>query len=325
MSRIIRKGSVDQSIYLEVLDSASTTGGRKTGLVYNTSGLTAYYARNGGSATAITLATLAAANSAHSDGGFKEVDGTNMPGLYRLDLPDAAVASGADSVVVTLFGAAGMAQVSSEIQLVAHDPQDSVRAGLTALPNAAAEAAGGLYTRGAGAGQINQNANGQIDARAVAMAAAAVQAIWDALTSALTTASSIGKLLVDNVNATISSRSTYAGGDTSGTTTLLSRIGGAITITSGKVDVNDKTGFALTSGERDSVADALLDRNMGTGTDSGSPSVRTVRQALRFLRNKWAISAGALTVYKEDDSTSSWTATVGTDAAAVPIVSNDPA
>lgn len=34
----------------------------------------------------------------------------------------------------------------------------------TALPNAAAEAAGGLYTRGTGAGQINQAANGQIDA-----------------------------------------------------------------------------------------------------------------------------------------------------------------
>lgn len=40
----------------------------------------------------------------------------------------------------------------------------------------------------------------------VTLAAAAVQAIWDAATSALTTAGSIGKLLVDNINATISSR-----------------------------------------------------------------------------------------------------------------------
>lgn len=40
----------------------------------------------------------------------------------------------------------------------------------TALPNAAAESAGGLYTRGSGAGQINQNANGQADTRVVAMA-----------------------------------------------------------------------------------------------------------------------------------------------------------
>lgn len=51
--------------------------------------------------------------------------------------------------------------------IVAYDPFDSVRLGLTALPNAAAESAGGLYTRGSGAGQINQSANGQIDSNAV--------------------------------------------------------------------------------------------------------------------------------------------------------------
>lgn len=88
-----------------------------------------------------------------------------MPGLYRLDIPDAAIASG-KSVVVTLKGATGMVQVDEEIQLEAVDAQDSVRMGMTALPNAAAEAAGGIYTRGTGAGQINQANNGQIDANA---------------------------------------------------------------------------------------------------------------------------------------------------------------
>lgn len=38
------------------------------------------------------------------------------------------------------------------------------------------------------------------------LSATGIQDVWDALTSALTTASSIGKLLVDNINATISSR-----------------------------------------------------------------------------------------------------------------------
>src|ERR1700736_5391160 len=41
--------------------------------------------------------------------------------------------------------------------------------------------------------------------------------------------------------------STYAGGDTSGTTTLLTRIAAVLNITGGKVDVNDKTGFKLSS------------------------------------------------------------------------------
>jgi len=72
-------------------------------------------------------------------------------------------------------------------------------------------------------------------------------------------------------------------------------------------------------------ADALLNRDMSSGTDSGSPSVRTVRQALRFLRNKWSISGTTLTVTKEDDSTSSWTSTVTATAGADPITGNDPA
>lgn len=129
--RLIKAGATSQTIYVEILDSTSTSGARKTGLAFNTSGLTAYYVRNGGSATAITLATLAAANSAYSSGGFKEVDATNMPGIYRLDLPDAAVAAGVSDVVVTLRGATGMVQVSSNIQLTGADLQDSTFLGLS--------------------------------------------------------------------------------------------------------------------------------------------------------------------------------------------------
>lgn len=73
------------------------------------------------------------------------------------------------------------------------------------------------------------------------------------------------------------------------------------------------------------IADDVLNRNMATGTDSGSATVRTVRQALRFLRNKWDLTAGTLTVKKEDDTTTSWTGAATTDGAAVPVVSLDPA
>lgn len=47
--------------------------------------------------------------------------------------------------------------------VVPWNPDDAVRLGLTSLPNAAAEAAGGLYTRGTGAGQIKQTNNGEVD------------------------------------------------------------------------------------------------------------------------------------------------------------------
>jgi hypothetical protein len=81
----------------------------------------------------------------------------------------------------------------------------------------------------------------------------------------------------------------------------------------------------LSSTERNSLADAFLDRDMSVGTDSGSPTVRTPRQAFRVLRNKVAAPAGTMTVYKEDDSTSSWTAAITTDSSAQPITTIDPA
>jgi hypothetical protein len=72
-------------------------------------------------------------------------------------------------------------------------------------------------------------------------------------------------------------------------------------------------------------ADALLDRDMSSGTDGGSTTVRTPRQALRFLRNKWSISGTTLTVTKENDATASWTAEITQTAGADPITASDPA
>lgn len=72
------------------------------------------------------------------------------------------------------------------------------------------------------ANKLSTDASGNVTVGT--LVAAAIQSIWDRLTSALTTVGSIGKLLVDNINATISSRSTYAGADTAGTTTLLGRL-----------------------------------------------------------------------------------------------------
>ena len=120
----IKKGATDVTVYLFAQDSSKTTGAGLTGLAYNTASLSAYYIRLLNSATAITLATLAASTSAHSDGGFKEVDATNMPGVYRLDLPDAVCATGADSVVVMLKGATNLAPVLLELQLLTKDPND---------------------------------------------------------------------------------------------------------------------------------------------------------------------------------------------------------
>lgn len=71
------------------------------------------------------------------------------------------------------------------------------------------------------------------------------------------------------------------------------------------------------------IADSVLDRNLALGVDSGSPTVRTVRQALRTSRNKVDLPGGV--VYKEDDATVSWTFTVASDSSTTRITSVDPA
>jgi len=93
----------------------------------------------------------------------------------------------------------------------------------------------------------------------------------------------------------------------------------------GSFSIENRSAMISNATERNAIADALLDRDMSTGTDSGSTTVRTPRQALRFLRNKWTILSGSLSVKKEDDSTESWSAVVGTTATGTPIISLDPA
>ena len=116
MKLAIAKGTTSKIIEIFIQDSSSSVGAGLTGLVYNSAGLTGYYLRNGaGSTTAITLATMTAGTWA--TGGFVEVDATNMPGIYQLSLPDAVLATGANSVVVMLKGATNMAPVLLEIQL----------------------------------------------------------------------------------------------------------------------------------------------------------------------------------------------------------------
>ena len=80
---------------------SSVDGTEMTGKV--AADLTGSYWRQGGVRVAITLSDLAAVNSAYSSGGVKEVDGTNMKGTYRLDVPDAAFVTGADWVEVNIF------------------------------------------------------------------------------------------------------------------------------------------------------------------------------------------------------------------------------
>jgi len=78
---------------------------------------------------------------------------------------------------------------------------------------------------------------------------------------------------------------------------------------------------ALDATGNNAVADAALKRDWTAVTGEAS---RSSLNALRILRNKWSVAAGTLTVTKEDDAATAYTAAVTSDAAAEPITAVDP-
>jgi len=70
------------------------------------------------------------------------------------------------------------------------------------------------------------------------------------------------------------------------------------------------------------VPDAILTRDWTA--IAGAVPDRSGLNALRFLRNRWRILGGVLTVYEEDDTTIAWQGSV-TTAASNPVDSIDPA
>lgn len=345
--------------------------------------------------------TPAAGDVKISKDGGAAANVTNLPTAIAMgngaiwDFSLTATEMQAAQVMVTVADSATKAVEDQSFVIETHghasaqfqvDLADGVRAGLTSLPNAAAEAAGGLYTRGSGAGQITQSTNGQVDVDAkkwnglttvalpliptvagrtldcsaggeagldwanigspttaqgltgttisvtqviasvsgavasvtgavgsvtagVTLAASAVQAIWDALTTALTTAGSIGKRLADFITgdayvrlgapagASVSADIAAINAKTTNLPGSPAAVGSAMT---------------LTSGERDSVADALLDRANGVETSL------TVRGALRLTAAALAgkLSGAAtttVTIRNVPDTKARITATVDVD------------
>jgi len=195
---IATAGVTNRSEYFYIVGDAShaSPGDPVTGLLFSDieTGGSASYMRQGAVRTDLTLITQTVAG-AHSDGGFIEVDATNMPGVYRCDYPDAAYLTGVDFVVCQIVVAAANNAVAAPIQvdITDIDLRDAVRGGMTALPNVDAGAAGGLaddtdangrtrVVSGTAAGEISLT-SGLVDLTtdavdSTSLAATAVTDIW---------------------------------------------------------------------------------------------------------------------------------------------------
>lgn len=81
-----------------------------------------------------------------------------------------------------------------------------------------------------------------------------------------------------------------------------------------QVDVREMQASVIASGvidtvELDNITDRILTRDW---TSVGAPAARSVLNALRALRNRFAIAGAQLVVYEEDDVTGAWSAAVST-------------
>jgi hypothetical protein len=288
---------------------------------------------------------------------------------------------------------------NSVVQIMAYDPFDIVRIGLTALPNAAAGAVGGLPT-GDASGRVtvatNADKTGYSLATAPLDATQTAAAVWNALLATYTTANSFGARIV-RVRSTSPTNEAFISGSNHISADVHSMQNNSITaaaIATGAVDAD-----ALATDAVNEIADGLLTRSLATAGAAGNITItsiiasvfqaanslavndqvtfigtaptsfnvgqvyyvnssnlssttftlgtapaglpnttsstgaftasnisgRNMLSAMRAIRNKSVISSGVLTVYQEDDTAAAWTASVGSDPSANPIISIDPA
>lgn len=180
MQREITRGAAADAgliFHVFVQDSTSTVGAGKTGLAY--SAFSCRYVRNGetisAAITAQDITTLGTyqAPTANTNIRIKLVDDTNMPGIYEVHIHQDWVNTTNSCQSLTIYlSAAGAAVLPIQIPLVGWNPQDAVRGGMTALPAAAADAAGGLPISDAGGLDLD-TLLGRLDAAMSSRAAAA--------------------------------------------------------------------------------------------------------------------------------------------------------
>ena len=148
--------------------------------------------------------------------------------------------------------------------------------------------------------------------------------VWNALLASYATVDTFGARLVRSASASTTNEVTINASNhiAANVHQMQAGVVTATAIATGAIDADALATDAVTE-----IADGLLARDIGSGTSAGALNERTVRSALRALRNKSAIVGSTLTVCKEDDDTDTpaWTAAVSSSASADPVIGIDPA
>lgn len=112
-------GTTGVTVYLRAF--TVTTGDVVTSLTNGTSGLSLFYVRNRNARTNFTPAAQTV-GGVWAVGGFIHV----AAGVYRVDVPDAAFASGVDSVIIGADGVADIMFIPARVDLLGANPRAAV-------------------------------------------------------------------------------------------------------------------------------------------------------------------------------------------------------
>jgi len=341
MQRPITRGAAAGAgliFHIFAQDSTSTSGAGKASVGF--ASWACRFIRNGeaisGAITPEDLTTIGtyAAPTAATNIRIKAVDNTNMIGVYEIQihLDWVNVTNLCQSLTIYLT-ATGVAVLPVQIPLEGVNRQDTVRMGLTALPNAAADAAGGLPISDAGGLDLDARLDAAVSSRLAPTVAGRTLDVsaageagldWANIGSPTTAQGLTGTTIstsqvVASVTGAVGSVTGAVGSVAAGGITTASFAAGAIDAAA--IAANAIGASELAQDACQEIADELLNRNIAGG---GSGGARIVRDAVRALRNRVAIAAGTATVYAEDDATPAWTAAV-TTAAGNPVSEIDPA
>lgn len=224
-----------------------------------------------GTATVNTAATLSAVSV--------------NAGEYYVELSASEVSC--PGVAAIHYRSAAAIPNSTYFKCVKFDSNDSMRLGLFALPNAAANASGGLPLKGTTHSDVT------VRVEPVAYSGLTIDGVTRVNSSV-----TIANALYSSVTVRIDPQN-YSG----------------LTVGVGNLAAGAYSGVSvevtnILQSARSLIADDFLLRSLAGGAAGG----RTVQDALRFLRNRFLIDGSTMTVYTEDDTTSAWTASVSTVA-----------
>jgi hypothetical protein len=270
--------------------------------------------------------------------GFDSVTGLNSLSIDLSNNTDAGFYAVGNDYVVVLVGAVIDTQTVN-VPLF----QFSIENRFSSISNAVWNTLESSITTASSIGlKVKTNLNDTITSRMATFTYTAPPStadIWNTNVSGYTTAGQAGTYQ-KNLDALITSRMatfTYTAPPTTteiwsaATRTLTANPGitaqnvweyATRTLTSGAapstVDIWTYGTRTLTSGAAPSattIADAVLNRKLdSTGDGTDTLNERTVRSALRAMRNKVVVASGVMTVSKEDDTTTAWTGSLSNTA-----------